>query len=239
MSPPVPQTISCPACGAPVEPEAGSATATCRFCRAVVRVPGGPAGNAPLSMAVLQAAVPMPRGITIEETPTGFRIVRRWFQAAVILLFVFLVVWFGFLAFFYRMASAGGAPTLFYLFPLIHVAVGVGIGYWALCGLVNRTTIECAYGVLGVRHHPLPWPGNRSFATADLAQLYVKEKVTHNSKGGVRVTYGVFALGRDGRTSKVVAGLSDVDQAFCIEQEIERRLRIGDRPVVGEVHHVR
>jgi hypothetical protein len=230
-----PRAIACPACGAPVEPERGASTARCRFCDAVVRVPAeraaGEAPDAPASRGV----VPMPSRIRVEDTVHGFRISRRWFHPVFLFLAFFSAVWLGMLAFFYTSVLGSTAPTAFLLFPLLHVAVGLGLAYWTLCGFLNTTTVAVERGTIEVRHAPLPWPGRGSWPASEVAQVYVREKRHAQKDGGASFTYEVHALWKGGGAKRLLSGLMDVEQALFVEQEVERRLRIADRPVAGEV----
>ena len=42
----------------------------------------------------------------------------------------------------YGIAFAADTPLIAKLFPLLHVAMGIGLTYFTLAGLVNRTTVE-------------------------------------------------------------------------------------------------
>lgn len=226
-----PVQVTCPGCGASVEVPPVGDVARCAFCKAVVRI----SGRTPVPPPPVRPPVPMPRGIRVEPTAGGFRILRRWFSPIFVVLAFFAAIWLGMLAFGYGMMVSSGAPLFVMLFPLLHVGVGVGLGYWALCGFLNTTTVEAEGGRLTVRHRPLPWPGNATWAAAELSQVYVKEKVHRHKDGGETSTYDVLAVTREGRGTKLLSGLPDADSALFVEQEIERRLGIEDRPVAGEV----
>ena len=159
--------------------------------------------------------------------PNGFTLLNLF-------LGVFALGWNGFLVFFFSMAAKGGAPSVFYLFPLIHVAVGLGIGYAALAGFVNSTTVRIGKGVLRIRHGPLPWLGNRDLRGAEIDQLYCASK-TSSSKNGTSTTYDVRAVLRSGKTLHLLRGLTEVEQALYVEQRVERALGIKHLPEAGEV----
>jgi hypothetical protein len=230
---PAPRTLSCPACGAPVEPEEGASLARCRFCHAVVRL--GDAAGTTSPRPASRAPVPHPRGLFVEDTAAGFTIRRRWFHPIFVFLAFFSAVWLGMLALFYGMIFDGDAPVLVALFPVLHVTVGVGLAYWTLCGFLNTTTIAAERGEIEVRHRPLPWPGGGSYASADVSQVFVREKEHAKKDGGSSTTYEVHLLTRAGSAKRLLTGLLDVEQALFVEQELERRLRIPDRAVPGEI----
>jgi hypothetical protein len=144
---------------------------------------------------------------------------------------VFAIFWDGFLFMWYSKVKVAN-PMASY-FPLIHVAVGIGLTYYVVAGWLNRTHILIGQGKIAVRHRPVPWIGEKTLEAADLKQLYAKDKVTH-SRNGTSVTYEVRAVTRSGRNIELVSGLESSEQAVYIEQEIEKYLNIEDIPIKGE-----
>jgi len=68
-------------------------------------------------------------------------IARRWFEPGRHLpLMFFLVFWNGFLVHWYTSLHSG-TKLSFYLFPLIHVSVGVGLTYSVIAGFFNTTLV--------------------------------------------------------------------------------------------------
>jgi hypothetical protein len=221
------RTIDCPSCRFQIQADdmdLRTMSARCRVCQSLVDLRPAEAAAAPLP-------VPLPERITVSTERGELRIERRWFTWTAIFLAFFTVFWLGFLAFWYAMAFASGSREML-LFPLLHVAVGLGVGYSTLAMFVNRTRIVVAGGSLTVRHGPLPWFGSRDIPTGALEQLYCDEHV-NRGRNGTTITYSVRARGRDGKLVKLVSGLPERDQAFFIEQEVERHLGIADRPVAS------
>jgi hypothetical protein len=179
--------------------------------------------------------VGLPDKLEINRRGSEIEIVRTWFGSQVLFITAFAVFWDGFLFSWYSMLGEfkGGMDSMFFYFPLIHVAVGVGITYYALCGWLNRTRITVGRGKVSVRHGPLPWFGNREMDSSAIKQLYAKEMIS-TSRNGTTVSYDLNALTRDGRSIKFVGGLENSDQALYIEQEIEKFLGVKDGPVKGE-----
>ena len=70
----------------------------------------------------------LPDKMEIVRRSNGIEIVRRWFGPQVIFMTLFAVAWDVFLVFWYSMAGGSG-NLMMLLFPLIHVAVGIGITY--------------------------------------------------------------------------------------------------------------
>jgi len=238
--------LVCPSCGAKTSLRQDTPAATCDYCgnQLILRPGYAPAGYAPApppgyapSPSPRQAErppAPLPERLKVKELPDGFLISRRWFTPAIIFMTFFAVVWDGFLLFWYGAVISGGAPGFFALFPLLHVAVGLGLTYYVVCGYVNTTYIELSKGLLIIEHYPLPWPGSRRIPVSNLDQLYTKE-VTKRSKNGASTTYTVCVVDTNGRKLDLVTGLPDAESGLYIEQQVESHLRLPDRPVAGEL----
>jgi hypothetical protein len=243
-------TVCCPRCGTTIPSEdvnIARLVAKCRPCGAVFNfesqlgLPRSPA-NRPVARVMLPPGIDL--AVSEQQAPPAMSpyrggvaeagellLTRKWFDAQAIMLLIFGVVWSSFLLFWYRMAFSTGAPWIFFVFPLAHVAAGVVIVYRALTGLFNKTTIRVSNGKLSVRHGPIPAFGNRDIDVSDLRQLYTVTKA--RSKGGT--TYEVHALAAVGPTVKLVSGLRDMQQAVYIERTLEDHLRIEDDPTANQL----
>ena len=180
--------------------------------------------------------VPMPKAITIEDWGGNLIINRRWFSLGFVFLLFFCAAWDGFLVFWYKMAFADDAPLMMKIFPIGHLAVGVGLTYFTLAGFLNTTRITAGSSEVTVRHGPLPWLGNRTIPASDIEQLYCTEHTCRHSNETTSITYRVNAVLSGGKKAKLLSGLTDADQALYIEQTIENRLGIEDRRVRGEMN---
>ena len=160
-------------------------------------------------------------------------IIRKWFGFQIVFATFFAIIWDGFIYNWYSMIGENTDPMAIY-FPLLHVAAGIGITYYAIAGWFNQTRITVGRGKLIVRHEPLPWLGNTEIDTLNLKQLHTKEHITRG-KNGTYVTYEVHATTHNGKNTKLVSGLDTSEQALYIEQEIEKYLGIKDIPVKGEI----
>ncbi|HEX6908764.1 MAG TPA: zinc ribbon domain-containing protein [Longimicrobium sp.] len=237
------EATTCPACGSPLrERDISRETMAgrCPACRTLVDLQAAGLAAAP---ALADAGpgearevmpVPMPARVHVETRGRDLVVVRRWFSWTYLLLLVFCVIWFGFLATWYGIVFATDAPLAFKLFPLIHVAAGLVIAYLTLTGFLNRTTLRIERDHLTVRHGPLPWPGNLDVSTLQLEQLFCTQKISRG-RNGVSLRYNVEALTRDGRHLKVVQGLDTREQALFIEQTLESHLGIKNRRVRSEM----
>ncbi|NDV61942.1 hypothetical protein G0Q06_05720 [Puniceicoccales bacterium CK1056] len=178
---------------------------------------------------------PIPKNIELLEDHGNLIIRRKWFGPRVIFLTIFCIFWDGFLvAWFWIGSQQGNMPLAHFLFPLIHVAAGIGITYYVIACYVNKTDIVISPDNLSVKIYPIKWPGEGSFPILELKQLYTYEKVTR-TKNGTSITYEVRILDRQNKEKTLVKGLDDKAQGLFIEKEIEKIIGVNDERVVGEV----
>ena len=111
--------------------------------------------------------------------------------------------------------------------------LGVPMFYHSLAGLLNTTTVRIHNGALTIRHHPLPWFGSLTLEFSEIKQVYVKE-IIHGENNR---SYEVWAILDFDTHKMILKDLSDVEHGLYFEQEIERVLKIKDRPVPGEVKY--
>lgn len=226
--------IVCPNCRVPVAADdmnLSTGLAKCRTCNNVFRF-----DTAPELAAAPARARPLagkPEKVAISESNGELTIAYRWFSPKFIFLTLFCLFWDGFLVFWYGMALASG-NLIMTVFPVLHVAVGIGLTYWVVCGYLNTTTLTLDGSRMRVRHSPLPWPGSRDYAIAEVRQLYCEEKVSRG-RNGVSYTYNLGALLHDGRRKTVISGADSPDLPLFLEQHAEAWMRITDAPVAGEL----
>ena len=181
--------------------------------------------------------VGLPDGMQVTAEGDRLRIERRWFSAKYIFLAFFALMWNLFLVGWYSIALGGSDMfnLIALLFPLGHVAAGVGLGYYSLAGLLNKTVISADAETLSVKHSPLKWRGEQTLYRAAIEQLYVQERVTKPGKSKRPVSqFEVHALLTGHRSRKLLTGLSKPEQAVFIAQQLEKTLGITDQPVPGE-----
>ena len=179
-------------------------------------------------------AAPRPDNVTLTQEADGIRIAYRWFSWRYVFLLAFCVFWDGFLVFWYHLVLAQPSrDNVMLWFPLIHVAVGLGLTYATLAGFVNRTSVRASTGELSVRHGPLPWLAPRPVPASDVAQLF-REEILRTGRGGTTARYRLSAVLRNGRKRKLFT-CESADVILYVEQEAERYLGIADRRVTGEM----
>lgn len=177
---------------------------------------------------------PIPEHITMQQGPGGLTFTFDWFSPVFIGLAIFCFFWDGFLVFWYGIAFTQGAPWIMFVFPILHIAAGAGLTYYALAGFYNKTVITVGMGKLSIEHKPLPWPGNRILQASEMIQLYSEKRVT-TSDNGTRTSYRLNAISRGNKKIKLLSGLNSPDVVRFFEHKIEEQLGIKDRPVEGEM----
>lgn len=231
--------LNCKTCGKAIPAQdvnIDKAIAKCQACHAVFSFL-----DQVQSTTAPRAQVPLPPRMRMENWGPELSITRTWYSHAVWFLLAFCIFWDGFLVVWYTagigamMSGSGdGMAWIMLLFPVLHVAVGLGLTYLVLCTFVNKTVIKVSMGELTVRHGPLPCPGNHQVPTCDLKQLYCTEKI-HRGKNGCSTSYNLEAYLRDGKKLTLLSGLDQLDQALYVEQQVEQHLRIPDERMREEV----
>jgi hypothetical protein len=195
-----------------------------------LKAPKEPVGDVP--------EVPIPERFNVTRNANELTVTWRWFRAYHVFLLFFAIAWDAFLLFWYFGPMAGQGGLIFQIFPIAHVAVGIGLTYVVLTGFLNRTLISVRHGKLRISHGPLPWRGNRLLARSDLRQLFVAEKTNHHTdKGGrrtVTTTWHLCAVLETGKELTLLKGLETKGQAQYLETTFEQHLGIEDRRVAGE-----
>lgn len=158
----------------------------------------------------------------------------RWRSPKAYLLAFFCVLWDGFLIYYYS-SNLSAESTMALFFPLIHVAVGIGLTYYTLCLLFNVSYFRVDRERLTIRHRPLPWWGGDWNIPVDaIQQLFVKRRKRKN-KRGVSYTYGIRVVKTDGEAATLFNVYTPYSQDMHqLEIAIEEQLNIVDRPMQDE-----
>jgi hypothetical protein len=181
--------------------------------------------------------VALPDGYKIAESASSTTISWRAFQPAAYFLLFFAIGWNSFLLFWFQigLSSEHKVPWIFFVFPIGHIAVGIGVIYHTLILFLNRTEIIVTDRFLCVRHVPIPKAKSVRLESASVRQVFCRERESESSDGQKYVRYSVGVLSADGVERKLIDGLCEKEQAIYIEQCIESRLKIQDLLVEGEL----
>jgi hypothetical protein len=222
-------TLVCPSCGGKTSFAPGADRFVCDYCgnQHIFRLPAGPS---PPQQAPRRLLSPRPTQVSVQKRSGEIEFTWRWFSLKYIPLAFFCIAWDSFLIFWYSMAiGSPETPWIFCVFPIAHVAVGVGLTYSTLAGFLNHSTLRLDARWLRVQHDPLPWYGERRLPVDELDQLYCKRH-----KASESTTYHLCARMKDGREVQLISNLDAPDVAAFLEQQIETWLDIPDQPVFDE-----
>ena len=222
----------CPACQAQAtaaDINIAAMTAVCRACGEVFRLPDlGAIDTAPTRPVEAER----PRVVVVEDTlGGGVRLSWGWWRWSYLFLVFFAIAWDGFLVFWYAMAVFGPGPGhsafswFAILFPICHVAVGVGLTYFLIAAMLNRTTVELDQSLLTTRVGPVPWLGNRALARERIHRLKVARSETQN-RGVSSISYRLLAeMDPDGQVS-LTNRFQDREHALYVARTLAALLRV-------------
>ncbi len=226
--------LFCPSCGQAIPAEninLDRAMAKCGGCDNVFAFGDALADEGAKRIQASSASIGRPTRMTVDEWAGSLVVRWRWFGAQHIALTIFCIAWDSFLIFWYTMAFTRDAPWIMIVFPVAHLAVGLGLTYYVLCGFLNSSTVQVSSSEISVRHQPLPWPGNRRLNVDEVRELFADTKRNaHRDDDGYRrtsITHCVSAILRDGTKINLVGNLRDGDEAQYLSRLLQQRLRLG------------
>ncbi|MEO5915183.1 MAG: hypothetical protein ABIS50_13185 [Luteolibacter sp.] len=160
----------------------------------------------------------IPEGLDEIPDMAGTTIRRKWLTWMIAPLALFAVVWDSFLFFWYTTAlSKPGTPWMMILFPAGHVAVGIGITYFVIASLANKTDVILNTSFIEVTTGPFPWIGNKRVMVSDIAGIIVRERCGNQNR---KITYSVMYAGHDRKEKKFLSSLPNREQADFIAARI-------------------
>ena len=231
---PEPVVFTCPSCNAPLTVPQGRGQFFCQFCGAAT-LPKSSGSDT----AAPKPLVAIPDKLKVEERGRDLRISWRWFSWAILPLVPFCIAWNSFLIGWYSIAFSDDGPPgafkfIFLIFPIGHVAVGMGLLYACLLGILNRTKIEITRNEFRVVHGPIPAGRGRTISVGEIEQLFVKREHPGQSSRTPHGRFPLVARLKTGHEIKLLPRNTDLEVARAIEQLIESHLDIEDQSVHGE-----
>ena len=205
--------LHCPDCRAKIlvdDINLANRMAKCRGCNSVFEFAA--------SSQPAREPAPRPTKFKVSEREGELEISWRWFKVHHVFLAVFCTAWDAFLVFWYGMAFRSGAPWIMKVFPIGHLAVGVGLTYVTLAGFWNRTTLRVARERLQVEHGPLPWRGRRELALGDLRRIYAAARPNFSRNG--MPGYQLLAVTKAGEEVRLLTSLEDPTQAEYLAEKL-------------------
>ena len=236
--------LKCPNCGSALEPEDVNVdlmVALCRSCSSTVELAGGqplerdPEVRDSPPKELMQLTMP-PDGISVAEQGDTLVLTRKWFKPNVQFfgLLLWCIVWDGFLVVWYSIGIASllagsGEALIMLLFPILHVAAGVGVTYMLVATVLNHSDIVVTSSHVSIEHGPLPWSAPEPIPVGSIDQFYLVQHTSKNSR-----TYSLVARRDDLTSEEILKGLPEDVQARYLERRLEAHLGLDDRAVDGE-----
>lgn len=180
-----------------------------------------------------------PKHWMVEDFGSELTIRWRWYTHAIWFLVFFAIIWDGFLISWYTAAIAGllikfnWGSIIMLVFPVLHLAVGVGLTYLVLTSFLNRTVVRVSGGELSIYQGPLPVWGNRRLSIIDICQFFCTES-SSRGKRGYSYTYSLNALLVSGERVCLLNNFQDASEPLYLERTLEERLKIADERVPGD-----
>lgn len=178
----------------------------------------------------------MPEGTDVLELSDSLDIRLDWLKShprgALSFLTIFAAFWNGILAVVgggFIMAGEFSAIA----FLSIHLLVGLALIYYLASVYLNYTDIVINRSFIEISHRPVknPFVPSRRIESDDIDQIYVTRYVSSTTNGNPNYAYALYALLKtNGRKVTLVKGMNKETQLY-LEQEIERYLKIKDRPI--------
>jgi hypothetical protein len=177
------------------------------------------------SLGSRESSLPtIPEGLDLIPQADGVIIRKVWLRWWIAGLALFAVVWDAFLFFWYsQVARAPNTPWIAIVFPIGHVAVGVGVTYYVLAALVNKTDVMVSSAGVRVEIGPAPWMGNKVVKADEITDVLVRERSGYNRN---QRRFNVMYADRMRRERKLVTGFTESDQADFVAQVLRLSLKL-------------
>ena len=182
----------------------------------------------------------MPEGTDVLELSDSLDIRLDWLKShprgALGFLTFFAIVWNGVLAIIGGGLLVAGELTSI-AFMSVHLLVGLGLIYYLATVYLNYTDIIVNESFIEIDHRPIrnPFVKRKKIPSEEIDQLYVNKYVSSTTNGNPNYAYGLFAiLKTNGKKVSLIKGMNRETQLY-LEQEIERYLKIKDRPVSDSI----
>lgn len=147
-----------------------------------------------------------PSGIQFEMLPGGdTRIIQSWFKPSMYFFLVFCLGWNLFLVVWYWFAFFGQDHIVWtaVFAPVLHVAIGAGLIYCVLAGLLNETFVDILKSEISVSHGPVLCRGNKSVMRHDISAIELEYTSAVEGKDRLMT---VSVQHRDGRQIELLSG---------------------------------
>lgn len=176
-----------------------------------------------------------PNQITVRKSPHHLQITRTWFEMKHVLLLPLAIAWDAFIFWGYKMIFSAPKVDIFpVLFLLLPLSLGISLTYFALAGLLNKTTVDLTPNTTSIKDTPLPFWRNKQIASKDIFQLYCKKVKMRNGLYWIDII-SVHAIMNNQNSIALLSSLKTTEQALFIKQEIENFLGIKNKSMKDEL----
>ncbi|MEO0894878.1 MAG: hypothetical protein AAFY71_00560 [Bacteroidota bacterium] len=177
-------------------------------------------------------------------------ILRRWYNpGSAILALTGMVVLYSFWYFFLHPLSDAPNIIQYFIwaaFILFFLPLPLIFAYVGLAGIVNKTIIVVGKGSLSLTHDPMWWPGNASYSTEEIDQLFVapykrrvnpakKHHVAEQEAPQVGHMVDLLIQNTSGKVMTLIKRIPSKEEAQYLERIIEEELGLKDKHVEGEI----
>jgi hypothetical protein len=124
-----------------------------------------------------------------------------------------------------------------YAFLSIFIAVGLYVLWEGLSKILNTVSIKVDAAYLEVSSSPINWGKHktRRYPVDEIEQIFVRQYSNKKQNGRPIYEYAVdFLSSKEGKTAWILKGFSKPEQAWFLEQKLEKHLNLEDKHVIGE-----
>lgn len=182
----------------------------------------------------------MPEGTDVLELNDSLDIrldvLKSHSRGALFFLTVFAIFWNGGIGIAAISAWASGSLASL-SFMSLHLLVGIGLIYYLATVYLNYIDVIINNSYIEISHRPIknPFIRGKKIESSEIDQIYVSKYVSSTTNGKPNYAYGLYAIMKTNKKKvSLIKGMNRETQLY-LEQEIERYLRIKDRPVSGAI----
>ncbi len=231
------RNLKCPNCSETIlasDINLNKGLAKCSYCNVIFNIGEDSSDDSSTPQRKDEIFV-IPKGIEILKLFGELNIEMSWRHSIHWFIILFTLIWNAILLPFILVAIFTQEYFIL-LFISLHLAVGIGLLYFTLSSLFNKTYITVDKQTLTIEHRPFSlFFKEHHLEVKDIDQLYVKKYVSSRTNGNPNYSYVVMAILRNKEEIKLVKGISKPPQALYIEQEIESFAGIQDKPIAEEI----
>lgn len=223
--------VVCSKCQQPVagaDIDLAANRALCRPCGELFAIPGGSA-IAPAQVSALANVdathVPVDLKWTERIAPKYALFTLAPSRMLAVPILVFALVWDSFIITFYTAMAHGKGPTIAFLFPLIHVGVGIFVTWFGLTRMFNTSRLMLDSSQFDLKSGPIP------ARNAHIAIDLIDQFDAIETRGNRGTSWAVRVLTRDDRARKLALPVDQREHALFVAAKLNEALATLRTPV--------